>query len=403
MNLPISGTKDFIGDKYSKFISIIQFFIKTMELHGFNGIEFPILESAKLYMDTLGSTSDVVSKEMFYAICLNEKNYDTVLRPEGTMSCIRALINAGKIQEKSGFYYAGHMFRHNRPQKHRGRQFYQLGCEIFNKNSIFTDFELISSIFLFLKKLNINATVYLNLIPNQNDLLIYKNMLCEYFETNKHCLSPENQSKINPLRILDKLSKQEKCLLHDIPSSINFTSKQDRGDFDTLCQLLDAKSINYNIDHSLVRGLDYYQGTVFEIQVDDLVIAGGGRYFVSGKRFGINADISGCGYSIGLERIFDLAHVVNNNTLIIVGGIDQLYGLHVSEILRSLNKRTLFVFGNMSYILKTCFSAKPSYLIIAGQDECINHTVKIKNWATKEENIVNLCALANFEFTNEQI
>jgi histidyl-tRNA synthetase len=401
---PIRGTKDLVGYEYVLYSNLIDKFHTHMLSYGFSGIEPSILESKDLYSVTVGSTSDIVLKEMFIvdsmsSICETEKfNLDTVLRPEGTISCLRALINSGKIQERNlKVFYSGPMFRYNRPQRGRLRQFTQLGCEVLNEDNFLVDAEVIECLWSFLKSIKIDCQIHINSIGTTHSLDRYRPEITKFFEANIDHLSAQNKTRLssNPLRVLDQLTEEEKNNLPPIPNIINFLSKDERLRFENLCSTLNYLNIPFTIDPYLVRGLDYYQNTVFEIMRDGQSICGGGCYRII--RFDIKRDIIGLGWAIGLERIADLATLsLQENDLHLIAAIDGPYGLKVSRILREHQKRTQIIFGDIQDCLRRAQFLNPAYVLFCGRDEECSNTVKIKDWQNRNEIILNLDEIPGF-------
>jgi histidyl-tRNA synthetase len=309
----VRGTRDLVQQNYDKYQYFASLYQKHMSTYGFRGIEPAILEHLELFGSELGQTSDVVSKEMYVVRSLNDiaADSDTVLRPEGTVPAIRATIASGNIDDSFlRLFYYGPMFRYNRPQKGRARQFYHFGCECLNSDDPYTDAEIIECLMSLLHKTldNQNYMLHINTLgcgPTEE----YRKVLYEYFKRNLGKLTELNKNRldINVMRVLDQLNDDEKAKLTDMPNILDFINPAARERFKIVCDLLDKGKIRYNLDPYLVRGLDYYRNTVFEVMYEGSAIAGGGAYSFDRAKFaGGNKKLYGIGWAIGYERIEEL-------------------------------------------------------------------------------------------------
>jgi histidyl-tRNA synthetase len=366
-----------------------------MSLYSSTEIKLPSLENLNVYMSA-GSDTDLVAKEMFRVSSVsNPEDKDIVLRAEGTASCMRALANGGLMQKNAKFWYVGSMFRYNRPQKDRLREFTQFGYEHINPNHWLCDYEAIECMYSFLLKLHLKPRIHINTLCSRITLQKYIQHLKLFLDAKVHLLSAENQlrAKTNVLRVIDQLSNEEKAQMLDIPNILDFALDDERNEFQQLCRVLQRAKIDYMIDPFLVRGLDYYTSIVYEVFIDnkDKAIAGGGRY----KAY---ADICGTGWGIGLERILNEAQVqIDNPPLYVVIAIDHtipidhLYSIDVATMLRRKGYRVSVVYGtSFQDCIKKAQHLNPQYAVMCDSEDRIARSIRIRDWVTKAESRIML-------------
>ncbi|ARC54267.1 histidine--tRNA ligase [Candidatus Riesia pediculicola] len=291
--------------------------------YGFQEIRTPILEKTELFERTIGKKTEVVRKEMY--TFLNKKGNTRIsLRPENTVSCARAGIENGLFRnKKQRLWYLGPMFRYDRPQYGRNRQFHQLGIEMFGFNSPVFDAELISIMFRIWKSLAIDQyiTLELNSIGSISDREIYRNSLKKFFQSNLKKLSLEDQKIAisDPIRLLDSKDPNLNQLLVHAPLLEEYIGKECMDHFYELCRILQKIGIRYVINKRLVRGLDYYNRTVFEwvsgISNFQKTICAGGRYDYLMDLLGYNRSVPSLGCAIGIERLVILIKEVNQDLI----------------------------------------------------------------------------------------
>ena len=391
---PVRGTSDVFGVEYTYYSKAINDFQKTMQLHGFAGMELPILENKHLYLET-GSDSDIVQKELFTvrSIASEPDTDSTVLRPEGTISVIRALIASGKIDEKAlRVFYAGPMFRYNRPQRGRGRQFTQLGCEIINTTSGEYDAEIISLFANFIRKYT-NSTLHINTIGGLESRSRYREVLTSFLRANSDKLTHLNQLRVesNVFRVLDQLSTNEKQALSDgLPNIYDHLTHSEQAYFNKLTTILDQLGIKYYVDKFLIRGLDYYRDTVFEFVQDGLAVAGGGRYSFSRARFdNKQVNIFATGAALGLERIL-LNYNKNESTAkCVIDASDIVYAYRIQQIVASLGIIATLNYGGDP--VKYAAKAKAQYIITYDSNDISTEQVRLR--CKDSRNTVQLCNL----------
>ena len=284
--------------------------------YGYQEIRLPIIESTEVFARSIGEVTDIVEKEMY---SFNDRNEESMtLRPEGTAGCVRAVVQHNLATTPQKLWYAGPMFRYERPQKGRQRQFHQVGAEAFGIATPDQDAELIAVCRQLWRRLGVDdvLTLELNSIGSAVDRARYKEALVTYLAGRRGELDPDSQRRLdsNPLRILDSKHPETQALLNDAPALEDYLDQEAAGDFAQLRSLLDALEIPYRLNPRLVRGLDYYNKTVFEWTTDRLgaqsTVCGGGRYDTLVANFG-GKDTPAAGFAIGLERLILLMQALD--------------------------------------------------------------------------------------------
>ena len=398
---PVRGTHDLFGKEVRKFNFIITEVKEIARKFGFDEMITPIFENSELFKKPLGEQSDVVLKEMY---TFKDRNEDELtLRPEYTTPMIRAAISNGLLNNlPAKFFGTGQMFRRERPQKGRYRQFNQINFENFGTDDFFADIEMINLANQLLKKIlpNNQITLHINTLGSRENLQNYKKVLSKYFKDHQNSLSIESKSKIetNPLRILDSKIIQDKETVLQSPKLIEFLSQSDLKSYEEIKDCLKDLNISISEDLNLVRGLDYYCHTVFEFKTDAIgsqdTLIGGGRYNGLIKTLG-GKDIPGIGWAGGIERIMLLMNDVNVITEDIHLCIkDPSLKKHALKIYDYLTKNNFSVYWNYKYNLKKSLSLasekKVKYVIIVGEEEEKNNNYILKNLSNGEQKALNL-------------
>lgn len=281
---------------------------EVLGAYGYGEIRFPVVEKTALFRRSIGEVTDIVEKEMY---SFDDRNGDSLtLRPEGTAGCVRAAVQQGLLGVPRRLWYAGPMFRYERPQKGRQRQFHQIGVEAFGVATPDIDAELILLSARLWRSLGIfdSVALELNSIGSAAARKAYRATLSEYLQAHRAALDEDSQRRLetNPLRILDSKNAATQELLEDAPSLADHLDAESEDDFARLCELLDAGGIPYRINRRLVRGLDYYNKTVFEWVTDRLgaqgTVCAGGRYDGLVEQLGGKAT-PGVGFAMGMERL----------------------------------------------------------------------------------------------------
>jgi len=289
---------------------------QILQSFAYEELQLPLLESTELFTRGVGEGTDIVEKEMY---SLTDRDGDGLtLRPEGTAGCVRALVQHGLLfNQTQRVYYAGPMFRYERPQKGRYRQFYQVGAEAFGLAGPDVDAELIALGATFWRALGVTPALRLeiNTLGSADSRAAFRDALVRYLTPLRHRLDPDSQRRLerNPLRILDSKEPETRALLEGAPQLPEFVDADSRAHFARLCELLEALGIAYQINPSLVRGLDYYTQTVFEWVTDALgsqgAVCAGGRYDGLVERLG-GKPTPAAGFAVGLDRLVLLHEVL---------------------------------------------------------------------------------------------
>ena len=396
---------DSYGENYNKQKIITDNFVKVVALLNFVPMNSPIMEHSEVFLRTLGNASDVVMKEMY---SLFDKNNESLtLRPEGTAGVARALISNGLSQNlPQKYYYFGPMFRYERPQKGRLRQFHQVGVELFGKGSFYEDFEIIRSAYYFLEKLKIQNSIFLkiNTIGNPSSRINFVEKLKKYFEDNIQKLSSDslNRLKRNPLRILDSKDPKDQELLVNAPIIYDFLSSSELANFESLKKLLNHAKIQFKVDPCLVRGLDYYSNTTFEFTLkknEKFAVLAGGRYDNLVKDLG-GDNISGIGWAAGIERLSNLiSYNKNINPPVLLIATDKVYFKYILELSNFLYingiKNQIIDNFNIKKSLKYANKIMAKIAIIIGESEVDRSLVSLKNLKSGEQLYVNKKDLIN--------
>jgi len=365
--------------------------------YGYSEIRMPIVENTQLFCRSIGEVTDIVEKEMYTFV---DKGEDSLtLRPEGTASCVRAGIQHGLLyNQQQRLWYMGPMFRRERPQKGRYRQFYQFGLESFGLKGPDIDAEIIALSARLWKTLGLNGVeLQINSLGSNQAREAYKLVLVEYFEQNFEGLDADSQRRLksNPLRILDTKNPSMKELVEKAPKLMDHLDQESKQHFDGLCEKLDLLDIAYVVNPKLVRGLDYYNRTVFEWVTNDLgaqgTICAGGRYDGLVEQLGGQAT-TGCGFAMGLERIVlllqqqsRLKDKLSSKTdvyLCTLGEVAENSGIVISERLRNelpeLKVQLHCGGGNFKKQLKRADKSQATIALILGEDEVEQKTVTVK-------------------------
>lgn len=391
-------------------------FKKTAALYGFSEIRTPIFEHTDLFTRSTGETSDIVSKEMY---TFNDKGDRSLsLRPEGTAPVARAAIEHHLLHKRGThkLYYLGPFFRYERPQAGRYRQLHQLGIEVIGIKEAEIDAEIIAMLMHFYHALGLkNLTLLINSLGDEESRKAYQEAFYNYLLPHKEKLSTDSQNRLekNPLRILDSKDKGDQLILESAPSLSDFLSDESKKHFETVCKTLTFLNIPFVIHDKLVRGLDYYNKTVFEIVTQDLgaqnTLGGGGRYDGLIKKLG-GPDVPTFGFGTGIERII-LTMIQQHCLIPNAPAIDVLFlpiceeaKTHSIVYANALRNHGLKVDINlkMQKIQKSLQSAseqKIPFVIILGEDELLNKRAKIKVMDKKEEIDVALDELSHQTIT----
>ena len=370
---------------------------QILSSYGYSEVRMPIVESTPLFARAIGEVTDVVSKEM-YTFWDNDEQL--TLRPEGTAGCVRAAIEHGWIyNNEQRLWYMGPMFRHERPQKGRYRQFHQAGVEVFGISTPEIDAELIILTARLWKALGIDqhVSLQLNSIGSLEARANYRSALVAFLENHQDLMSDEEKERLvkNPLRILDTKNQALQDVLDGAPKLLDYLDDESREHFAQLCGLLDAVGIQYEINPKLVRGLDYYNKTVFEWVTSALgaqgTVCGGGRYDGLVEQLGGHAT-SGVGFAMGLERLVLLVQEVNKSIpvksavdiyVVYQGEGTTLAAFQLAEKLRSelphLSTMLHCSGGNFKKQFRRADKSGATLALVLGESEVQNNQVVVKH------------------------
>jgi histidyl-tRNA synthetase len=366
---------------------------RVLSQYGYNNIRMPIVETTDLFVRSVGEHTDIVEKEMYaWTDALNGDKL--TLRPEGTAGCVRAVIESNLTYNgPQRLWYIGPMFRHENVQKGRQRQFHQIGCEAFGFEAAEVDAEQIILLARFWRELGItDVELQINSIGDADERLAYRQTLIGYFEQHADLLDEDAKRRLhtNPLRILDSKNPRMQAMCEAAPKLMDCLGESSRTHFEKLCQLLRDAGIAYTINHRLVRGLDYYNRTVFEWVTTKLgaqgTIAGGGRYDTLVERLGGDATPA-CGFGIGLERVFLLMQeygMTASNApdiyLVNVGELAEQKAFAMAETLRSAGLSVVLHAGGGSFKsqMKKADRSGARFAAILGDDEAAVNELSLK-------------------------
>ncbi len=410
----VKGTYDILGEDYPKFEMVQNLFKHFLSLYGYSLMKTPVFEYTGVFKKE-NDTSDMVTKEM-YTFSMNGKDSLT-LRPEGTAGVIRSFVQNkmyGSNELPVKLAYIEEMFRHERPQKGRQRQFTQMGIENIGDKNPMIDAEVIALGYFFVKTLGLQSIkVCVNTLGDNESRLAYKEALQEYFADYRESLCPDCQNRLdkNPLRILDcKVDHQLECI-QNAPKMRDYLNETSKTYFETVLKYLDALEIPYVIDDTLVRGLDYYTDTVFEVVSTheasgaQSTIFGGGRYDNLVKEMG-GPEISGIGFAIGLERLIILAEaegIFNDlrndlDCYVIDMTKGSTYALEVASLLRanSYSTEVNYYDRSMKSQFKSADRKHARFVIIIGEDEMKDRMLTIKDSIARNQMTLPIEELINY-------
>ena len=404
----VRGTKDIIGEEAKKYIYISNVAQKMFENYGYNFVKTPIFEETELFKRGIGEATDVVEKEMYTFKDRGDRSI--TLRPENTASLVRCYLESAIYakEEISRFYYNGSMFRYERPQAGRQREFNQIGLEVFGEKSPKVDAEVIAIGYKFLEKLGISdLEVKINSVGSKESRTIYREKLIEHFSKHLDDMCDDCKDRINrnPLRLLDCKVDKDKDFYKSAPNIIDFLFEDERKHYEDVKKYLDIFGIKYTEDPTLVRGLDYYSSTVFEIVTNKLgsqgTVLGGGRYDNLLKELG-DKDIPAVGFATGVERIMMLLgeNYPKNNPDVYIAWLGENTSETALKIAESLRDNDIKVYidyseKGMKSHMKKADKLSVRYCIILGEDELNKGIVLLKDFSTREQKEVKIEEIVN--------
>ncbi|MGM0507834.1 MAG: histidine--tRNA ligase [Fusobacteriota bacterium] len=391
----LRGTKDILGEDSLKMEYILDKAKKVFNNYDYKQITTPIFERTDLFQRGIGEGTDVVDKEMYTFTDRGDRS--VTLRPEGTASVVRAYMEH-KIygrENLSKFFYYGPMFRYERPQAGRYREFNQIGVEIFGDKTPAMDAEVIMSAYQFLDEINLeDLEIEINSIGCSKCRPNYEQNLKKYIKDryDNFCSDCQNRHDVNPLRVMDCKNNDCKKELEDAPKITDFLCEDCQDHHNDLKKYLKELEIPYIENKKLVRGLDYYTNTVFEIKTNKLgaqgTVLAGGRYNNLVKEVG-DKDIPAIGYAVGIERLMLLLENIEFKTnpdvfMVWFGEEDKTYSLKISKKLRDNNLKVTMLYKEKSFRaqMKKASKMNAKYVIIIGEDERNSGIITMKNFKT---------------------
>lgn len=417
------GTQDILPADSAKWQYVENVARETFKKYNYGEIRTPMFEHYEVISRSVGDTTDIVTKEMYDFHDKGDRHI--TLRPEGTAPVVRSYVEnklfAPEVQKPVKVYYIGSMFRYERPQAGRLREFHQLGVECFGSKNPATDVETIAMAYQLFNTLGIKeVTLHLNSLGNTKSRLAYRQALIDYLTPMRDTLSKDSQRRLdeNPLRVLDSKEKEDKVAVENAPSILDYLDDESQAHFDEVRAMLDSLNIPYMIDTNMVRGLDYYNHTIFEfittIDKSELTICAGGRYDSLVEYFG-GPETAGFGFGLGLER---LLLVLDKQGIELP--VEESLDVYIAVLGAGANGKALELVQAIRYQgfkaerdylgrkikaqFKSADTFKAKTVITLGESEVESGQVNVKNNATREEVTVSFEELTkNFAAVLEQL
>lgn len=417
------GTQDILPADSAKWQYVENVARETFKKYNYGEIRTPMFEHYEVISRSVGDTTDIVTKEMYDFHDKGDRHI--TLRPEGTAPVVRSYVEnklfAPEVQKPVKVYYIGSMFRYERPQAGRLREFHQLGVECFGSKNPATDVETIAMAYQLFNTLGIkDVTLHLNSLGNTESRLAYRQALIDYLTPMRDSLSKDSQRRLdeNPLRVLDSKEKEDKVAVENAPSILDYLDDESQAHFDEVCAMLDSLNIPYVIDTNMVRGLDYYNHTIFEfittIDKSELTICAGGRYDSLVEYFG-GPETAGFGFGLGLER---LLLVLDKQAIELP--VEESLDVYIAVLGSGANGKALELVQAIRYQgfkaerdylgrkikaqFKSADTFKAKTVITLGESEVESGQVNVKNNATREEVTVSFEELTkNFAAVLKQL
>lgn len=403
---PVRGTADLLPDVMAQHRLVIDTARQATARYGFQEMATPIFEFSEVFSRPLGESSDIVTKENYSFA--DRGGEQLTLRPENTAGVVRAMISGGLTQSLPlKYFYAGPMFRYERPQKGRMRQFHQVGIEYLGPNDALADAEVISAGARFLAQLGVlpHCVLHLNSLGDAESRAAYRAALVSFLQTHESALSDDSKRRlaVNPLRILDSKDAGDRDILQTAPKLQDYLNAVSKAHFQTLTTALDAAGVTWVFDPLLVRGLDYYCHTAFEFVTDALgtqgTVLGGGRYDGLSEMLGGPA-VAGVGWAAGIERLAmlagDAAVAVPKVAMLSTDPETDLAAFQLAETLRDTGVDIEFpTAGAIGKKLKKAARSNIRLAIILGGDELAKNTVQLRDLTTGTQAEIAMADLAD--------
>ena len=405
------GTLDFIGREGYFYNYLYNYTMNFMHAYNYEFIKIPTFESTELFYRGVGETTDVVNKETYDFI--DKGNRNMTLRPEFTAGVVRSYIeNKLYVDQIKKLYYFGSAFRYERPQSGRLREFTQMGVEVFGVKNAYLDAEVISLAYRYLSGLGItNLKVVINTLGDTESRLNYSKVIKEYLEKDRDNLCDICKERLdkNPLRILDCKYDGERDYIKNAPKTIDYLNDESKNYYEEVKHALEILDIPFEEDPTLVRGLDYYSHTVFEIKSDleflgkANTLCAGGRYDNLVKTLG-GPETPGVGFAAGIERIITILneleiYIPEEKLDVFIMNLDNTgFAYQVLDDLRNsgYSCEIDYTGKSMKNMWKLVDKYNPSYVLIIGEDEVKNDYITVKDNTTKEETKVKTSELMDY-------
>lgn len=408
------GTQDILPADSAKWQYVENVARETFKKYNYGEIRTPMFEHYEVISRSVGDTTDIVTKEMYDFHDKGDRHI--TLRPEGTAPVVRSYVEnklfAPEVQKPVKVYYIGSMFRYERPQAGRLREFHQLGVECFGSKNPATDVETIAMAYQLFNTLGIkDVTLHLNSLGNTESRLAYRQALIDYLTPMRESLSKDSQRRLdeNPLRVLDSKEKEDKVAVKNAPSILDYLDEESQAHFDEVRTMLDSLNIPYVIDTNMVRGLDYYNHTIFEfittIDKSELTICAGGRYDSLVEYFG-GPETAGFGFGLGLERLLlvldkqGIELPVEENLDVYIAVLGSGANGKALELVQAIRYQGFkaerdYLGRKIKAQFKSADTFKAKTVITLGESEVESGQVNVKNNATREEVTVSFEELTN--------
>lgn len=403
---PVRGTHDLLPDAMRAHQRIVEMARAAVERYGYEEIATPIFEFSQVFQRTLGDASDIVTKETY---TFTDKGGDSLtLRPENTASVARCIISGGLVQQTPlRYFYAGPMFRHERPQKGRLRQFHQIGVELVGLAQPEADVEVIAAGARVLQEIGVHdkTTLEINTLGDPASRNAYRRVLVEYFSDHLDAMSEDSRDRLdrNPLRILDSKNKGDRAVVDGAPSFLDYLNEESIAFFDAVRRGLGDVGIAYVVNPRLVRGLDYYVHTAFEFVTTELgaqgTVMAGGRYDGLIKMMG-GPETPGVGWAAGIERLALLCEAPSPArrpvSLVPIGADAEQHAFVLAEKLRDAGLRVDLAYsGNVGRRMKRANRVSAAAAVMLGEDEMSRGAASVRDMDTGEQQEVPLDTLAD--------
>lgn len=391
----VKGTRDLLPPDTAVWAAVERAARETFGAYGYSEIRTPILEDTELFVRSVGESTDIVGKEMY--TFTDRKGRSLSLRPESTASVARAFVQHGMHSAALPLkvYYIGPHFRYERPQKGRYRQFFQIGAELVGDAGPHSDGEVLLMLVRFLSVLGFEGlVVQLNTVGDEESREAYRKGLLEYLEPHREALSPDSKRRLgsNPLRILDSKDPADHAILEGAPRLESFLNSESAEHFEAVCSILDRHDVAYSIEPRLVRGLDYYTRTVFEIISEGLgaqdAIVGGGRYDGLIEELG-GQPLPGIGFAIGEDRLIEVLpepfrEEALKTPLVAVAAVPPVSAAEAVTLAEELRSESLSTIAELTdrsvrSALKRADRAGVQWVVLIGEEELAKGTVTVRD------------------------